>query len=152
VVVHPRLGGPSCRLGPGAGARRLRARRDQIEHINTEHIRVAAKMRELAEEAMPAAAAVLRNQPHALQEWMKTAAKIERDAAGIAEPDKRVVVAGDPDSPVQHELEVQAAIRNMDPALMLKFRELSLELAMVKAREAANVQRPAALPPRYLDG
>ena len=44
-------------------------------------------------------------------------------------PDNRIVVAGDPDSSVQHDIEVQAVIANMDPALMLQFRELSVELA-----------------------
>jgi len=95
------------------------------------------------------------------QEWAKTLTKIRCDAAGIVEPDKRVGVAGDPDSPVQHNIEVAAVIanidpalmlHNVDPALMLHFRELSLELAKVKARVAAGVQPSIVLPRADLDG
>ena len=117
----------------------LRARKDEVERINGFHGELAQEMLDVARAAIPSAAAVLRNQPHAAQEWVKTATKFQRDAAGIVEPDKRVLAAGDPGSSVQHDLEVQAAIRNMDPALMLEFRELSLKLAKLKAREAARV-------------
>ena len=117
----------------------LRARKDEIERINRQDIALADKMLEAADRAIPAAERVLAGQPHALQEWVKTATKVRRDAAGIAEPDKRAVVAGDPDSSAQHDIEADAVIANMDPAQMLQFREFSLEFAEAKARRAAGV-------------
>ena len=56
----------------------LRARKDEIERINRQDIALADKMLEAADNAIPAAAALLRNQPHALQEWVKTATKYIR--------------------------------------------------------------------------
>ena len=48
---------------------------------------------------MPTAAAQGGSQPRAWAEMAKVLAKIKRDGLGIAEPDKRMVVAGDPTSP-----------------------------------------------------
>ena len=129
----------------------LQTRKDEVERINRSHLDLAQAMREQVDLAIPGASVVLRGQPHALQEWVKTLVKVERDAAGIAEPDKRTVVAGDPNSPVQHDVEVDAVIANMDPATMLQFREFSLEFAKAKARVAAG-GGPRALPRGKLDG
>ena len=63
--------------------------------------------------------------------------KIRRDAAGLTEPDRRMVVAGNHEAPAQHD--VDDIMADLYPALVLQFRELSLEVAKAKARRAAGV-------------
>jgi len=63
--------------------------------------------------------------------------EIRRDAAGIVEPDKRVVVAGNHEAPAQHD--VDDIMADLDPAPVVQFREFSLEVANAKARRAAGV-------------
>ena len=69
------------------------ARLEEIEQLDREDAQLGSLMIRAAIEAMPAAARQLRRQPHALQEWLKTAVKIRRDALGIAEPAKNVVLS-----------------------------------------------------------
>ncbi|MGO9660382.1 MAG: hypothetical protein ACLP7F_18765 [Acidimicrobiales bacterium] len=80
------------------------------------------------------AAASLARSPHALAIWAQTAAKLTRDALGIGGPDQRVVVAGDADAPVQHDL--AGIIAHLPPATVLQARDVAIEVAKAKARRS----------------
>jgi len=76
--ANPRLGSPGRGLGRRAGPHRAPGPKDTIERINGFHGELTQEMLEGARAAIPSAAAALGNQPHALQEWVKTAVKVQR--------------------------------------------------------------------------
>ncbi len=126
----------------------LQARKDEIERINRMHINIAEQMLQSVEQCCPPwppkACISTRLQ------WVQTATKIQRDAAGVSEPDRRMVLAGDPDAPVQHE--VSDLMANLPPELILEARDLAIKVAMAKARAAARVRGPTALPRGNFEG
>ena len=91
-------------------------------------------MFEAVRKEIDTAAASLARSPHALAIWAQTAAKLTRDALGIGRPDQRVVVAGDADAPVQHDL--AGIIAHLPPATVLQARDVAIEVAKAKARRS----------------
>ncbi len=125
------------------------ARLDEIKRINKRHGDLAEQMLDHVAAYLPSAAAALPRSPHAVAEWVKTATKVQRDALGIAEPASRTFAPGEPEAPVQHD--IAGIMGHLPPELVLKARDLAIEVAKVRAREAAGLP-PVALPPAGLDG
>lgn len=131
------------------------AQLDEIDRINREDVRIADAMMAQIEQAVPHIQGQLRNQPRALAELAKVAAKIRRDAAGIAEPkaDSKVTVSGDPDAPIHAD--IAGIFAQLSPEAVLKARDLAIEVAQAKARElspAVVVSQPSEVSPIDTDG
>ena len=121
------------------------ARLDEIERINKRHSDIAEQMLDHIATYLPTAAAALPRSPHALSEWVKTATKVQRDALGSAEPASGTLAPGEPEAPVQHD--IAGIMGRLPPELVLKAQDLAIEVAKFRAREAAGLQAPTALPP-----
>ncbi len=123
-----------------------RHRLAEIERVNREDVDMAEQGLALLLRYMPTAAA-LGNSPHAWAEWAKTLTKIKRDALGIAEPDCRMVVAGDPSSPIQvHDDELSDAMAHLPPAMVIQLRDISLEMTRLKSQRRLGIL-PTVPPP-----
>jgi hypothetical protein len=74
----------------------------------------------------------------------QTAAKLTRNALGIAEPSQRVVVAGDQEGSVRTEM--AGIIASLPPTAILKAQELAIEVAKARARANVLAARQSLLP------
>jgi hypothetical protein len=108
----------------------------QIEKSNRDDVDLAERGLALLSRYMPTSARALGDSPHAWAEWAKTLTKIKRDGLGIAEPDKRMVMAGDPSSPitVKHDNEVTDAMAHLGPEYILQLQGISLEMTRLKCQ------------------
>ena len=118
-------------------------RLDEIKRINKRHADIAEQMLDHAATYLPSAAAALPRSPRALSEW-ESAIKVQRYAMGIEEPANRTIVAGEPEVAVRHD--AGAVWTHLPPEIVLKARDLAIEVAEFRAREADGVQAPTAVP------
>ena len=119
----------------------------QIEKSNRDDVALAMRALALLDGHIQKAAAALDNSPHALAEWAKTFTKIKRDGLGIAEPNKRMVEAGDSTSPIQvHDDELSDAMAPLPPAMVLQLRDISLEMTRLKSQRRIGMLPPVPPP------
>lgn len=115
------------------------ARLDEIDRINRRHADIAEIMLDAVEKNMPAIERGLARSPRTAVEMFAAAVKAQRDAAGIQDPAKRTVIQGDPDNPIQHDVDIAGIMAHLDPATVLKARDLAIEVAKAQAREQAGL-------------
>jgi hypothetical protein len=124
------------------------ARLNAIKVANRRHVEVAHRLLDNADAAIPEAAKKLADSPHAVAEWVRTGAKVERDALGIAGPDQRAEHASDLAKPSQHKHDVSDddIMRHLPPELVLKLGDFAIEVSIAKAK-ARREQRAATMRP-----
>lgn len=114
----------------------------QIEKSNRDDVELAEAGLVLLRQYMPKSAAALGNSPHAWSEWAKTLTKIKRDGLGIAEPEKRMAVAGDPNRPIRVDTEVRDVMPFLSDLQRMQLHDIAIASVRIRCEQRAGVARP----------
>jgi hypothetical protein len=113
----------------------------QIEKSNRDDVELAEAGLVLLRQYMPKSAAALGNSPHAWSEWAKTLTKIKRDGLGIAEPEKRMAVAGDPNRPIQVDTEVRDVMPFLSDLQRMQLHDIAIASVRIRCERRALANR-----------
>ena len=122
------------------------ARLNAIREANERHVRTARAMLAEVEAAIPMSAAALSKSPNALAVWAQAAIKIERDALGLAEPDRPTTAAGEPDSHGGVDTEVRDVMPFLSDERRMQLHDIAIESVRIRCQ-----MRAGRLPPSPAD-